>query len=216
MSPKSPSFPARFTLSLVCTKEEGRPLYVRGSTDPTHLVIDKYIDAIAELGELLGLEEGELRVNTSEQQGSVRFSSMVSDRPIRRLLAQLTLIGNDDLCEVRRQVEGYPYEAIATLYAACVMQNALIRRNLPVINLNTTPMLALNVAEVLGGPATTICIGVKKDTLTLRGLPFNQPFARLVNDEILRRTKNAIKPHLPIIGRPDRRTKAGRLLAPMP
>ncbi len=191
-------------------------MYVSGSTNPPHVVIDKYLDAIAELGELLGLEEGLLHVTIAENQRHVRFSSLISNRPVRRLLVQLTIIGNDDLCEVRRQVDGYPYEAIATLYASSVIQNALVRRNLPVINLNTTPMLALSVAEVLGGPATTIRVGTKKDTVTLRGLPFNQPFARLVNDELMRRTKGAIKKHLPIIGRPDRRTKAGRLLAPMP
>ena len=113
----------------------------------------------------------------------------------------LALFGADNLTEMRRQVEGYPYERIADAYVKCVLEGGRARRTLPKIEMDRTPFMHLHMPGKQGGPSVVIRTSGTRDVIRLRGIPFNQPFARLANDAIDDAVRRALTARLPILKR---------------
>lgn len=202
LPPKSSAFPTSFQIVLTFKAETpDEPCLVHASTHPRHEYIDEYLMAFKSLAPLLDLPNGQTHVVAHVGRNEVAFFSRLPSVPLSGFLSQIALLGSEDLAEVRRQVEGYPYELIAQEYVRITLAAKRIRRTMPIIELDKSPMLPLRVINVLGGPSTIIRISRQRDVIRLRGVPFNQVFAGIANNAILKNARAAISFRLPILGR---------------
>ncbi len=209
LPPKSSAFPTSFQIVLHSEAETpDTPCSLHVNTHPVHDHIDLYLTAFQRLAPLLMLAGGEITVVAHVTRNEVAFSPRVPSGPLSGFLSQIAMVGASDLAEVRRQVEGYPYEKIAELYEQLTRKAKRTRRVMPMVTIDTSLMLASVVTDVLGGPAIAIRLSPQRDAIRLCGLPFNQPFAGLANDAIMRNARAAIKARLPILGRPKPSTRS--------
>lgn len=208
MPPSASRLPAFFQIILSCIEpSEDALAEIQARTSPPHPRIDICLDAFAQLAPLLDLPEGEVCVTTAIGRTDVTVAPRILPKTIMSFLIELVQLGADDLAEIHRQVEGYPYERIAKEYERLTRAAKRTRRSIPQIGIDASPLLPIRVMDVLGDPATTIRLSRNRDVIRLRGVPFNQPFARLANELILRKAQVAIKAHLPILGNPRRPKK---------
>ena len=176
------------------------PAFISARSIPEHHLIELALDAFAKLAPKLDLPDGSISVNARPIHNGVTFLAKLPPPPIAGFLSDLALMGAADLANIRHQVEGYPYDHIAREYERATLEARRTRRVLPEIELDSSPLLPLTVANVIGGPATTIRTSSKKDLIRVRGVPFNHEFAHLANDAILKIMRDAIRARLPIIG----------------
>ncbi|MBI5793536.1 hypothetical protein HZA87_00395 [Candidatus Uhrbacteria bacterium] len=209
MLPPLCSVPSSFQIILSCKAETpDAQADMSASTHPVHNRIEVYLTAFTPLAPLLKLPEGELRVAVHTGRDSVAFWPKPSSAPLSEFLAHLALLGAEDLAEIRRQVEGYPYRQIAEEYKQRTLAARRTRRITPLIELDSSPLLPLTVSSVLGGPSTMIRTSSRRDVIRLRGVPFNHAFARLANDCLVKNMRAALKAYLPILGRSRHSTRS--------
>jgi hypothetical protein len=187
------------------------PSIVVSRTHPEHTRIDLCLNAFARLAPLINLPEGGLTAAARAGSNEVVFTPNLPSTPVTGFLSMLTLLGADDLAEVRRQVRWYPYEKIASEYERFTHEAKRTRRVMPTVILDTAPFLSLEVVDVLGGPSVMIRLSEQRDVIRLRGLPFNQTFARLANDALMKNMRAAIRARLPILGNSRSDSAAVRL-----
>ena len=203
MPPSLPAFPTTFSIHVTCQKDSSlATVEVTATCEPEHRYIEPCLAAFARLGERLDLPEGTLKITCQVGKKSVAFSQHCPSRRVSAFLAELAIIGMDDLAEMRRQVEGYPYEAIADEYVRVTLEHRRVRHKLPKIELDTSLWLPLTVADVIGGPATVIRTTSPRDSIRLRGIPFREPFAKLANEHIERNMRRELLERLPILRSP--------------
>jgi hypothetical protein len=174
---------------------------MRTQTVPEHNRIDAYCTLLTRLAPLLKLPTRDIKAVAQIGKTCVSLLPGLVDASLQCFLSELVLIGVDDLAEMRRQAEGYPYERIADAYVNWVCAARRTRRVLPKIELDRSPFLPMTVANVMGGPAVTIRTSKHRDVIRLRGVPFNQPFARLVNEHIEANMRQVLSTRLPVLGR---------------
>lgn len=203
MLPILSRLPSSFLIVLTCEAETPeRPAFIAVSTHPEHMLLQTFLVGFVRLAPVLKLPDGRFTVVANLGRNAIAISPRLPSAPLTGFLTQLAAIGADDLAEIRRQVEGYPYDRIASEYERLTLTAKRTRRVLPTLELDATPLLPVRVVDVLGGPATTIRLSPRKDVIRLRGVPFNQTFARLANDTIFTNTRAALRARLPIIGNP--------------
>ncbi len=202
MPPKPSAFPSSFSLTLTYTPAKGdQPAELRTQTVPEHNRIDAYCAVLARLAPLLKLPTGDIKAVAQVGKNRVSLLPGLVDAPLQGFLSELVLIGVDDLAEMRRQAEGYPYERIADAYVDWIRTARRTRRVLPKIEMDRSPFLPMTVMNVMGGPAVTIRTSKQRDVIRLRGIPFNQPFARLANEHIEDTMRQVLSKRLPVLGR---------------
>ena len=200
---KSSAFPTYFQIVLSCEAQTpDYPCVIHANSHPTHSHIDLYLTALERLVPLLKLPAGQITAVAHVGRNEVAFSPRLPSVALTGFLSQIALLGGEDLAEVRRQVEGYPYERIAQEYERLTREAKRTRRALPLIELDKSPLLTFTILDVLGGPSTTIRISEQRDVIRLRGVPFNHVFAALANDAIMKNARAAICARLPILGNP--------------
>lgn len=203
MLPTLSPFPSSFKIVLSCKAETlESPASIAVITHPEHARLELFLTAFARLAPVLKLPEGQFTIVANVGRNGVIISPRFPHISVSGFLAQLAVIGADDLAEVRRQVEGYPYKKIACEYERLTREAKRTRRIMPRVEMDYSLLLHLTVADVLGGPATTIRTSPRRDVIRLRGVPFNIAFARLANDTIVKNTRAFLRARLPILGNP--------------
>lgn len=163
MPPAFSRLPSSFHIALCCEAETPEcPAFISVSTHPEHTLLESFLTGFVRLAPVLKLPNAQFTVVANLGRNAIAVSPSLPSAPLTGFLCQLAAIGADDLAEIRRQVEGYPYDRIASEYERLTQKANRTRRVMPSLELDASPLLPVRVVDVLGGPATTIRLSPKK------------------------------------------------------